>query len=75
MGTHVTIDEDVVRAAEKLAQDQGRTIGEVVSELARRSLPVGAVITYHNGIPQLPISNPNAVVTTEHVNRLRDEEW
>lgn len=76
MGTHVTIDEDVVRAAEKLAQQQGRELGEVISDLARRSLPkTNADITYHNGIPQLPISNPGAVVTMEHVNQLRDEEW
>ncbi|HEY5795533.1 MAG TPA: CopG family transcriptional regulator [Bosea sp. (in: a-proteobacteria)] len=73
MGTHVTIDDDVVRAAEKLAQEQDRTVGEVISELARRALPVEQTIVYQNGIPQLPISNPRAVVTLDHVNELRDE--
>lgn len=74
MGTHVTIDEDVVRAAEKLAQDQGRTIGEVVSELARRSLPVEEPeIVYRNGFPQLP-RREGVTVTMELVNALRDEE-
>lgn len=73
MGTHVTIDEDVVRAAEKLAQQQGRELGEVISDLARRSLPVEAAITYRNGIPQLP-TRPGVVVTMELVHQLRDEE-
>lgn len=74
MGTHVTIDDDVVRAAEKLAREQDRPVGEVISELARRSLPVEQQIVYRNGIPLLPISNRNAVITMEHVNALRDEE-
>lgn len=74
MGTHVTIDEDVVRAAEKLAQQQGRDLGEVISDLARRSLrDDGDPIVYPEGFPLLPISNPGAVVTIEHVNKLRDE--
>ncbi len=74
MGTHVTIDDDVVRAAEKLARAQDRSVGEVISELARRSLPGEAEIVYRNGIPLLPVSNPHAIVTMEHVNALRDEE-
>lgn len=72
MGTHVTIEDDVVRAAEKLAQEQNRSLGEVISELARSALPQ-TEIEYRNGIPLLPISNPRAVVTLEHVNELRDE--
>jgi hypothetical protein len=73
MGTHVTIDDDVVRAAEKLAREQDRTVGEVISELARRSLPADTEIVYRNGIPQLP-RHPGGVVTMEMVNELRDEE-
>ncbi|PZN93512.1 MAG: CopG family transcriptional regulator [Hyphomicrobiales bacterium] len=73
MGTHVTIDDDVVSAAEKLAQEQDRTVGEVISELARRALPVEPKIAYRNGFPLLP-SRPGVVVTMELVNALRDEE-
>lgn len=72
MGTHVTIDDDVVRAAEKLAQEQNRPVGEVISELARRALPAEPEITYRNGIPQLPRRH-GVVVTMELVNELRDE--
>jgi hypothetical protein len=73
MGTHVTIDDDVVRAAEKLAREQDRTVGEVISDLARRALPAEPEIVYQNGFPLLP-SRPGVVVTLELVNALRDEE-
>ncbi len=73
MGTHVTIDEDVVRAAEKLAQEQDRTVGEVISELARKSLPAESAIVYPEGFPLLP-KRPGVVVTMELVNELRDDE-
>jgi len=73
MGTHVIIDQDVVRAAERMAQAQDRTLGEVISELARRSLPTEFAITYRNGIPQLP-RRPGVVVTMDMVNALRDDE-
>lgn len=74
MGTHVTIDEDVVSAAEKLARDQNRSVGEVISDLARRSLPAEQTIVYRNGIPLLPSRNLKQKVTMELVNKLRDEE-
>ena len=73
MGTDVVIDDDVVRAAEKLAREQGRTVGEVISELARQSLLTESEIVYPEGLPQLP-RRPGVVVTMELVNKLRDEE-
>jgi hypothetical protein len=73
MGTHVTIDDDVVRAAEKLAREQERTVGEVISELARKSLPPGDQIARRNGFPLLPKRN-GPRVTMELVNALRDED-
>lgn len=72
LGTHVTTDDDVVRAAEKLAQEQNRSIGEVISELARSALPQ-TEIECRNGIPLLP-RRPGVVVTIEMVNALRDQE-
>jgi hypothetical protein len=71
LGTHVTIDDDVVRAAEKLAQEQDRSLGEVISELARSALSQTEIV-YRNGIPQLP-ARPGVIVTLELVNELRDE--
>lgn len=74
MGTHVTIDDDVVIAAKALAREQHRSVGEVVSDLARRSLPAEQRIIYRNGIPLLPARNAGAKVTLEMVNALRDAE-
>lgn len=74
MGTHITIDDDVARAAQKLAQEQNRSLDDVISDLVRRALPRSGRVEYRNGLPMLPISNPAAVVTLEHVNALRDEQ-
>lgn len=73
MGTPVTIDEDVVRAAGKLAREQDRTLGEVISDLARRSLPAEEPIRYRNGFPLLP-KREGVTVTMEFVKSLLDEE-
>lgn len=73
MRTTLTIDDDVLAAAKALAELQKRSIGQVVSELARQSLPRHDSRATRNGIPLLPVRNPNAVVTLEIVNALRDE--
>lgn len=73
MRTTLAIDDDVLEAAKALAQQQRKSIGEVVSELARRSLRRPAAPAARNGIPLLPVSNASAVVSLETVNTLRDE--
>lgn len=73
MRTTLTIDDDILAAAKSLAQAQGKSIGDVVSDLARRALQRPAPPAEEDGIPLLPISNPRAVITLEHVNSLRDE--
>ena len=73
MRTTLTLDDDVLTAARAIARQTNRTIGEVVSELARTALRPKTAPTSRNGIPLLPVRNPNAVVTPEIVNALRDE--
>ena len=73
MRTTLTIDDDVLLAARAIAEQERRTIGEVVSALARNALHRPKPPATRNGIPLLPISNPNAVVTLDIVNALRDE--
>jgi Arc/MetJ family transcription regulator len=73
MRTTLTIDDDVLAAAKALATQQSKTIGEIVSELARQSLQRPITRQHRNGVPLLPVSNPKAVVTLEIVNALRDE--
>ena len=75
MRTTLDIDDDVLQAARERADREGRTIGKVLSELARRGLTsrsgagVGAP---RNGVPVLP--SRGAVVTLEHVQTIRDRE-
>jgi hypothetical protein len=74
MRTTLSIDDDVLSAAKELAARERKTIGEVISALARQSMrpPVSSGKT-RSGIPLLPVL-PNArPVTLEMVNKLRDE--
>ncbi len=74
MRTTLTIDDDVLAAARALAERQDKTIGAVVSELARKALRAPTEIKRRqNGIPLLPVTNSDAVITMELVNELRDE--
>lgn len=73
MRTTLSIDDDVLAAAKALAAHEGRSTGEVISDLARRSLIKPADLRYRNGIPILPVRGGGGVVTTEMVNALMDE--
>lgn len=73
MRTTLSLDEDVLIAARAIAGQQGRTLGEVISDLARRSLQRPAPKAERNGIPLLSPRPGAAPVTLEIVNALRDE--
>lgn len=72
--TTLAIDDDVLTAAKAVARQQGRSLGEVISDLARRALQRPQPRSIRNGIPLLPRSGSEAVVTLETVNALRDEQ-
>ena len=55
MRTTLQLDEDVLAAARALAAQQGRTLGEVVSELARKGLAPAAAPQHRNGIRLMPV--------------------
>jgi hypothetical protein len=73
MRTTLAIGDDVLSAAKAIARQRRQTLGHVVSELARESLHPPAAATERNGIPLLPVRRPNAIVTLDAVNGLRDE--
>lgn len=74
MRTTLAIDDDVLAAAKGLAQRQNKTLGEVISALARRALrPATVKRTTRNGIPLLPGRSAATPVIAELVNELRDE--
>ncbi|WP_027232291.1 hypothetical protein [Phyllobacterium sp. UNC302MFCol5.2] len=74
MRTTLAIDDDVLAAAKGLAERQRKTVGEVISTLARKGLqaPTARQAT-RNGVPLLPAGNNSTPVTMELVNQLRDE--
>lgn len=75
MRTTLTIDDDVLEAVKERARHEGRTAGEVLSDLARRELTRVAMSetpTTRNGFPILP--RRGTPVTNALIDRLRDEE-
>ena len=72
--TTLTLDDDVLAAAKGLASVQRKSLGEVVSQLARRALRSDqSPVEVRNGVPLLAHRADAARVTLETVNRLRDE--
>lgn len=71
--TTLSIDDDVLNAARQLAAGQHKSVGEVLSALARQALRREPALGQRNGVPLLA-SQPGAKpVTLELVNQLRDE--
>lgn len=73
MRTTLDIDEDVLLAAKKLAEQRGTTAGKELSHLARKGLRQRGVPGKRNRVPLFPTRPGVAAVTLELVNRLRDE--
>jgi hypothetical protein len=76
MRTTLSIDDDILAAAKHLAEREHRSVGEVISSLARQGLSrsAGASRSERNGIPLLPSRKAAVPVTLELVNQLRDEQ-
>jgi len=76
MRTTLSIDDDVLAFAKHLADRERRSLGEVISALARQGLrrdPAAGAAPMRNGLPLLPLKPAAAPVTLELVNQLRDE--
>jgi hypothetical protein len=75
MRTTLAIDDDVLSAAKHLAEREGKSVGDIVSALARRGLDQGTrgARPVRNGVPLLPTRKGAPRVTLELVNQLRDE--
>lgn len=76
MRTTLAIDDDVLAAAKHLAEREQKSIGEVISSLARQGLSKGsrAARPVRNGVPLLPSRKGAKPVTLDLVNQLRDEQ-
>lgn len=79
MRTTLDLDDDVLASAKEIARREGKTAGQVLSELARQALTgaagvaVGARTRPAPAHGFVPFESRGAVVTNEAVDRLRDQ--
>ena len=73
MRTTLELDDDVVAAARELAAVEGRTLGSVISELARRGLTPAKVDTA-GALPVIRVPAGTPPITPEMVRRALDED-
>lgn len=79
MRTTLDIEDDVLLAAKERARREGRTAGEVISELARRGLHVRSEVPAGVAEPASiyglrPLPSRGVIVTNELIDRLREED-
>jgi hypothetical protein len=73
MRTTLDLDEDVVLAARELAASERRSLGSVVSELARRGL-TPASVSVDDGLPVIRVPAGTPPITPDMVRRALDED-
>jgi hypothetical protein len=70
MRTTVTLDDDVFEAAQALARSSGKTLGQVLSQLSRRSLKVQAETSQKNGLPVFRVRADAPVIPSNRAGEL-----
>jgi hypothetical protein len=74
MRTTLAIDDDVLAAAKEMAASEGKSVGEVISALARQAMrPAFSNLKIRNGVPLLPVRADGPRVTSELVRQLQEE--
>jgi len=72
--TTLAIDDDVLAAAREMAATERKSIGEVISTLARQAMrPTPSIRATRNGVPLLPVRPGAPRVTSELVRQLQEE--
>jgi hypothetical protein len=71
--TTLNIDDDVVAAARELTVGEGRSLGSVISELARRGL-TPARVEAEDGLPVIGVPADSPAITPEMVRRALDDD-
>lgn len=73
MRTTLNIDDDVAAAARELASGEHRSLGAVISELARRGL-TPARVEVAAGLPVIRVPKGTLPITPEMVRRGLEED-
>ncbi len=78
MRTTLDIDEDILAAARERARRERKSMGALLSELARRgmSLPEGSYSVQESEGPYglRPFPSREGIVTNELINKLREDD-
>ncbi len=74
MRTTLRIDDDVLEAARSLARFENRSLGEVLSELARRGLQPRARRTPKTDFPTFQVPADAPPITPEMVQAALEED-
>jgi len=70
--TTLNLDEDIAAVARDLAAQRGLTMGQVISDLARKALEPKAAPRIRNGVPLFTPRPGSRKPYLALVNRLRD---
>jgi hypothetical protein len=73
MRTTLNLDDDIVMAARELAEAERRSLGSMISELARRGLTPARVETTDD-LPVIHVPAGSPPITPEMVRRALDED-
>jgi hypothetical protein len=70
----VEIDDELLVTLKQLARRRGITLGQVISELTRQSLPAPGSLKVRNGVRLFNSKTRNTKSDLSVVNALRDEK-
>ena len=74
MRTTLAIDDDVLAAAREMAATERKSVGQVISSLARQTLlPIPLSRATRNGVPLLAVRPGSPPVPSELVRQLEEE--
>jgi hypothetical protein len=73
MRTTLSLDADVLSAARQIAAARSKSVGAVISELARRGLEARGKVGTRHGFPVFQASKGARPLTTDDVRRHEDE--
>jgi hypothetical protein len=74
MRTTVTIEDDVYATAKRIAENSGRSLGGVISQLARKGLASEPSFAIKNGLPVFRVGDSPERIPGHRAARILDEE-
>lgn len=74
MRTTVMIEDDVYATAKQIAENSGRSLGEVISQLARKGLASEPSFDIENGVPVFRVGDSRERIPGDRAAEILTEE-